>query len=92
MYAFDLLFINGESLVQMPLQDRRQKLWDSFQKVDGQFQFATSKDPQSVEEIEEFLDESLKGTLFRLKTIFILNYFLKNSFLKAIVKDLWSKV
>lgn len=45
----------------MPLQDRRQKLWDSFRKVDGQFEFATSRDPQSVEEIEEFLDESLKG-------------------------------
>jgi DNA ligase-1 len=63
VYAFDLLYLNGESLVQMPLVDRRQRLWNSFHKVDGQFDFATSRDPQTVEEIEEFLDESLKGAV-----------------------------
>ncbi|XP_057372551.1 DNA ligase 1-like [Daphnia carinata] len=61
VFAFDLLFINGESLVEIPLIERRQKLWNSFHRVDGQFDFATSRDPQSIEEIEEFLDESLKG-------------------------------
>ncbi|XP_046444865.1 DNA ligase 1-like isoform X2 [Daphnia pulex] len=61
VYAFDLLYLNGESLVTMPLIERRQRLWNSFHKVDGQFGFATSRDPQTVEEIEEFLDESLKG-------------------------------
>ena len=61
MFAFDLLFINGESLVEKPLMERRRRLRESFQKVDAQFDFATSKDAESTEEIEEFLDESLKG-------------------------------
>lgn len=56
-----MLFINGESLVELPLENRRGKLREYFRKVDGQFDFATSRDPQSVEEVEEFLDESLKG-------------------------------
>jgi ATP-dependent DNA ligase len=47
----------------MPLAERRQRLWNSFHKVCGQFDFATSRDPQTVEEIEEFLDESLKGVI-----------------------------
>jgi len=58
-----LLFLNGESLVKKPLIERRKKLWDSFHKVDGQFDFATSRDPKTTEEIEEFLDESLKGEI-----------------------------
>lgn len=66
VFAFDLLYINGTSLVDRPLEERRQKLWDSFRKVDGQFDFATSKDSQSVEEIQEFLEESLKGIMFGL--------------------------
>lgn len=69
MYAFDLLYINGTSLVQLPLEERRQQLWNNFRKVDGQFDFATSRDPQSVEEIEEFLDESLKGYIFLKVTV-----------------------
>ena len=66
-----MLFINGEPLVEMPLQERRQRLWDSFQVVEGQFQFATSRDPETTEEIEEFLDESIKGDfmLYFFKTI-----------------------
>lgn len=68
VYAFDLLFINGESLVERPLRERREKLLNAFQTVDGQFQMATGRDPESVDEIEEFLEESLKGwfhALFR---------------------------
>jgi len=61
VFAFDLLFINGESLVRKSLAERREKLWEFFQPVEGQFGFATSKDPETVEEVEEFLESSLKG-------------------------------
>lgn len=61
VFAFDLLFLNGESLVEKPLIERRRRLRESFRKVDEQFDFATSRDVESTEEIEEFLDESLKG-------------------------------
>lgn len=70
MYAFDLLFIDGKSLVELPFLERREILWSRFQKVEGQFDFATSKDPESVEEVEEFLDDSLKGT-FLYKYLFL---------------------
>ena len=66
IFAFDMLFINGESLVQKPLLERRNRLRASFQEVEGQFRFATSRDPSSVEEIEEFLDESLKGFIISM--------------------------
>lgn len=61
VFGFDLLYLNGEPLIRLPLAKRREKLRESFHKVDGQFDFATSRDPTSIEEIEEFLEESIKG-------------------------------
>eukprot|EP00944_MAST-04C_sp_MAST-4C-sp1_P008644 g8644.t1 len=61
MTAFDLLYLNGESLLRKPLSERRRLLFENFQEVDGKFTFVTGKDCKSVEEIEEFLDESIKG-------------------------------
>ena len=40
---------------------RAQITFENFQEVDGKFTFVTGKDCKSVEEIEEFLDESIKG-------------------------------
>ena len=65
VFAFDMLLINGESLVQQPLVERRRRMNQAFQTVEGQFHFATGKDPESMEEIEEFLDESIKGLFAR---------------------------
>ncbi|XP_052787449.1 DNA ligase 1-like [Mya arenaria] len=61
VYAFDLLYHNGESLVREPLRRRRQLLRDSFQEVAGEFVFATSMVSSNTEEISEFLEESIKG-------------------------------
>lgn len=60
LFAFDLLFLNGESLLSLPLSERRALLQSHFQPVDDEFDFARSEDCSSVEQISVFLDKSVK--------------------------------
>ncbi|CAG8543656.1 10424_t:CDS:10 [Ambispora gerdemannii] len=60
VFAFDILYLNGESLLQKPLSERRQSLYDAFQPVRGEFAFAHHMDATNIEEIQVFLDESVK--------------------------------
>ena len=60
LFAFDLLYLNGEPLIQKPLAERRKLLREHFTVVDGEFQFAVSSDGETVEEIQLLLDESVK--------------------------------
>ncbi|XP_026540023.1 DNA ligase 1 isoform X2 [Notechis scutatus] len=62
IYAFDMLYLNGISLVQKPLSQRRTLLHNSFTEVEGQFLFATSMDTSNVDEIAEFLERSIKDS------------------------------
>lgn len=66
VYAFDLLYLNGESLVTQPFRRRRELLHQSFEEIEGEFVYAKSKILSDTEEIAEFLDESVKGILFRI--------------------------
>jgi DNA ligase-1 len=61
VFAFDLLFLNGQSLVKEPLKKRRELLLSSFNEIEGDFMFATSADPKSVDEMQELLEDSIKG-------------------------------
>ncbi|XP_033749004.1 LOW QUALITY PROTEIN: DNA ligase 1-like [Pecten maximus] len=61
VYAFDLLYLNGESLVKQPFKRRRELLHKSFTEVEGEFVFAKSMISSDTEEIAVFLDESVKG-------------------------------
>uniref|UniRef100_A0A8B9ZFD6 DNA ligase n=1 Tax=Anas platyrhynchos TaxID=8839 RepID=A0A8B9ZFD6_ANAPL len=62
LYAFDLLYLNGEPLVRQPLSARRKLLRESFEEVEGEFVFATSADTRSAEEVSEFLDKAIKAS------------------------------
>ena len=68
IYAFDLLYINGESLVSQPLRHRRDVLKSSFPQVEGEFMFASSLVTSDTDSVAEFLEESIKGK-FSLHTV-----------------------
>ncbi|KAJ3937789.1 MAG: hypothetical protein NXY57DRAFT_5919 [Lentinula lateritia] len=60
LFAFDLLYLNGEPLLQKTLNERRELLRDHFTVVPGEFDFAKSSDGETVDEIQSFLEESVK--------------------------------
>uniref|UniRef100_A0A8C5K5Q4 DNA ligase n=1 Tax=Jaculus jaculus TaxID=51337 RepID=A0A8C5K5Q4_JACJA len=62
LYAFDLIYLNGESLVRQPLSRRRQLLRENFVETEGEFVFATSLDTKDIEQIAEFLEQSVKDS------------------------------
>ncbi|KAI8139140.1 ATP-dependent DNA ligase [Fennellomyces sp. T-0311] len=59
IFAFDCLYMNGESLLQKPLSVRRQTLVDSFQETDNEFYYAKFMDTNNIEDIQQFLDVSI---------------------------------
>ncbi|KAI1321163.1 hypothetical protein EDD11_007729 [Mortierella claussenii] len=59
IFAFDLLYINGESLLREPLAKRRELLTEHFNEVDGEFAFAKSMNSTQIEDIQTFLDQSV---------------------------------
>ncbi|XP_066910596.1 DNA ligase 1-like isoform X2 [Clytia hemisphaerica] len=61
VYAFDLLYLNGESLVRQPFKKRRALLRSSFKEIEGEFVFAKAKTSSDTDEISEFLEESIQG-------------------------------
>nr|XP_012616515.1 DNA ligase 1 isoform X2 [Microcebus murinus] len=62
LYAFDLIYLNGESLVREPLSRRRQLLRENFVETEGEFVFATSLDTKDIDQIAEFLEQSVKDS------------------------------
>ncbi|KAJ1020185.1 hypothetical protein NDA16_004465 [Ustilago loliicola] len=60
LFGFDLLYLNGEPLLNLSLSERRKLLQEHFQPVEDEFDYARSEDCTSVEEISVFLDKSVK--------------------------------
>lgn len=50
-----------QSLVRDPLSRRRQLLRENFVETEGEFVFATSLDTKDMDQIAEFLEQSVKG-------------------------------
>lgn len=61
LFVFDLLYINGESLLRQTLRQRRERLHAAFTPLDGRLFFATHKEMRDPEEIQEYLMESVRG-------------------------------
>ncbi|XP_061150885.1 DNA ligase 1 isoform X2 [Syngnathus typhle] len=62
VYAFDLLYLNGESLVRQPLRRRRELLRESFDQAEGEFLFARFIDSDNTDTIAEFLEQSVRDS------------------------------
>ncbi|KAK0532786.1 ATP-dependent DNA ligase Cdc17 [Tilletia horrida] len=60
LFGFDLLYLNGEPLLQKELKERRRLLAENFKPVENEFEYATHQDCSTVEEIQIFLDASVK--------------------------------
>ncbi|KAH9178699.1 hypothetical protein EDB89DRAFT_1928024 [Lactarius sanguifluus] len=60
LFAFDLLYLNGEPLLHRNLTERRELLRQHFEPVEFEFQFAKSSDSEKTEDIQTFLGESVK--------------------------------
>ncbi|KAL6575814.1 tRNA ligase [Orobanche hederae] len=59
IYAFDMLYLNGQRLLQEQLTVRREHLYKSFQEEPGFLQFATAITSNDLEEIQKFLDDAV---------------------------------
>ena len=59
--AFDMLYLNGESLLKSTLEERRAKLHASFEITKGKFEYAKHWEGTTNDELAGFLEESIKA-------------------------------
>lgn len=57
-----ILRVDTQSLLPRSFQERRKLLYDNFVEVKGEFAFAKNMDATSIEEIQAFLEESVKDS------------------------------
>ncbi|KAK8598335.1 hypothetical protein V6N13_094308 [Hibiscus sabdariffa] len=62
IFAFDILYLNGQSLLHEQLKVRKERLYDSFEEESGFFQFATALTSNDLEEIQKFLDSAVSSS------------------------------
>ncbi|KAK4441220.1 DNA ligase 1 [Sesamum alatum] len=62
IFAFDILYLNGQQLLQEQLNVRREHLYNSFQEEHGFLQFATAITSNDLEEIQKFLDDAVNSS------------------------------
>jgi DNA ligase-1 len=71
LFPFDLIFLNGQSLVRESLRVRREMLHDFFPEIPGKLKFATWRNLSQPEDIEIFLNEAVDNACegLMLKTL-----------------------
>ncbi|MED6204914.1 hypothetical protein PIB30_013158 [Stylosanthes scabra] len=62
IFAFDILYLNGQSLLQDNLKIRREHLYASFEEETGVFEYATAITTNDIEEMQEFLDQAVASS------------------------------
>ncbi|CAG9327596.1 unnamed protein product [Blepharisma stoltei] len=60
IFPFDMLYLNGASLIDIPLSQRREYLKSSIKEEPGLLQFVTHKNVSVFEDIETLLWDSVK--------------------------------
>ncbi|XP_065085378.1 DNA ligase 1 isoform X2 [Ochlerotatus camptorhynchus] len=61
VFMFDLLYLNGDPLVERPFLERRELLYKHFSEFEGEWKYATRLDTSDIDELHRFLDEAVKG-------------------------------
>ncbi|TYG77181.1 hypothetical protein E1A91_D03G157000v1 [Gossypium mustelinum] len=62
IFAFDILYLNGQPLLHEQLKVRKERLYDSFEEEPGFFQFATALTSNDLEEIQTFLNSAVSSS------------------------------
>ncbi|KAK5121033.1 hypothetical protein LTR85_005817 [Meristemomyces frigidus] len=62
VFAFDILYLNGEALVNKPFRERRDHMYAAFDEVEGEFSFAKFGNTREIDEIQTLLEESVKAS------------------------------
>lgn len=62
LFAFDILCHNGDRQINKSLRERRELLHNVTKPVTGEFQYAVELTTSTVEELQKFLDQSVKDS------------------------------
>ena len=62
VFAFDLLYLDGDAVVNKPFRERRDLMYGAFDEVEGEFSFAKFGNTRDTEEIHALLEESVKAS------------------------------
>lgn len=62
LFAFDLLYYNGQSFLDEPFSTRRKQLHDAFTPLDGSFHYASFKNTAKFEDIESYMNLAIKSS------------------------------
>lgn len=62
IFAFDILYLNGQPLLEEQLKVRREHLYNSFEEVPGLLQFATAITSNDLDEIQKFLESAVNSS------------------------------
>jgi DNA ligase 1 len=62
VFAFDLLFLDGEALVNKSFRERRDLMYGAFEEVEGEFAFAKFGNSREIEEIQTLLEDSISAS------------------------------
>lgn len=60
LFVFDMLYLNGTSIVDYPLKERRELMKKYVTEVEGRVKFVTYKDTSDSEEVQAFLVQAVE--------------------------------
>lgn len=63
IFLFDMIYLNDESLLSKSLTERRAKLRENIERVENKVDFVVSKETTDFNEIQDFLNESVRSRL-----------------------------
>ena len=62
VFAFDVLYLDGEAMVNKSFRERREAMYGAFEEIEGEFAFAKFGNSKEVEEIQTLLEDSIKAS------------------------------